>query len=106
MCVCVYVCMCVCVRVCVCVCVCVCMRVCVRVHVCVCERVCVDCLFVCLFVRIKPGKLYSASYLEGIKARGSGHIRAGAHTATCIPKTVARQSEPTYVSIHVQNPTS
>jgi len=53
-----------------------------------------------LFVEIKPKKLYSASCWEGSKPPGSGHTRAEAQTATCIPKTAARQSEPTYLSIH------
>ena len=66
---------------------------------------CVLVLFVCLFVGIKPEKLYSVSYWEGSKPPGSGHTRSGhtraeAHTATCIPKTEARQSESTYLSIH------
>jgi len=62
-------------------------------------------LFVCMFVGIKPEKLYFASCWEGSKPHGSGHTRAEAQTATCIPKTEARQSEPTYeptyLSIHV-----
>ena len=58
-----------------------------------------------MFVGIKPEKLYFASCWEGSKPHGSGHTRAEAQTATCIPKTEARQSEPTYeptyLSIHV-----
>jgi hypothetical protein len=70
-----------------------------------CPFFCVLVLFVCLFVGIKPEKLYSVSYWEGSKPPGSGHTRSGhtraeAHTATCIPKTEARQSESTYLSIH------
>jgi len=41
-----------------------------------------ECLFVCLFVGIKPEKLYSASYWEGSKPPGSGHTRTETHTAT------------------------
>ena len=36
------------------------------------------CLFVCLFVGIKPEKLYSASCWDGSKPPGSGHTRAEA----------------------------
>jgi len=53
-------------------------------------------LFVCLFVKIKPEKLYSASCWascwEGSKPPGNGQTRAEAQTATCIPKTEARQA--------------
>jgi len=59
------------------------------------------CLFVWLFVGIKPVKLYSASCWKGSKPPGSGHTRAEAQTATCIPKTEARHSEPTDLSINV-----
>jgi len=43
-------------------------------------------LFVCLFVGIKPEKLYSAPCWEESKPPESGHTRAEAHTTTCIPK--------------------
>ena len=52
-------------------------------------------LFVCLFVGIKPEKLYSASFCEGSKPPGSNHTQAGAQT-TCMPKTAAQT---TYLSI-------
>ena len=41
-------------------------------------------LFVCLFVGMKPEKLYSSRW-EGSKPPGRGHTRAEAQTATCIP---------------------
>jgi len=46
--------------------------------------------FDCLFVGINPEKLYSASCWEASKPPGSGHTRAEAQTATCIPKTAAQ----------------
>jgi len=52
-------------------------------------------LFVCLFVGIKPEKLYSASCWKGSKAPGSDHTRAEA--PTCVPKTAAQT---TYLSIY------
>jgi len=47
------------------------------------------CLFICLFVSIKPEKSYSASCVKrGSKPPGSDHTRAEAQ-ATCLPKTAA-----------------
>jgi len=56
------------------------------------------CLFVCLFVVIKPRKLYSASYvMREVNPLGViTHGRAEAQT-TCVPKTAAHT---TYVSIY------
>jgi len=61
----------------------------------VCNATIFVCLFDCLFVGIKPGKLYSASWWEGSKP--PGHTRAEAQTAKCIPQTAAQT---TYLSIH------
>jgi len=58
-------------------------------------------LFVCLFVWIKPKKLYS-SWWEGSKPCGSDHTRAEVQN-TCIPKTGVQT---TYVSIYGQHSTS
>jgi len=57
-------------------------------------------LFVCLFVGIKPQKLFFASCWEGSKPPGSDHTRAEAQT-TCVPKTAAQT---TYLSIYGYRP--
>ena len=65
---------------------------------CACHGIClfVCDLLVCLFVEIKPEKLYPTSCWEGSKPPGSDHTRAEAQT-TCIPKTAAQA---TYLSIY------
>ena len=74
----------------------VCLSVCWYVCLFVCLFVCLCCLF-CLFVGIKPEKLYSTSCdWEESKPPESGHTRTEAQS-TCLPKTATHT---TYVSIY------
>jgi len=65
------------------------------------QKCCVPCLGIifvcfCLFVGIKPEKLYSASCWEGSKPPGSDHTRTETQTM-CVPKTAVQT---TYLSIY------
>jgi len=54
--------------------------------------------FVCLFVGIKPEKLYPASCWEGSKPPGSDHTRAEAQT-TCVPKTAPQTRSQSFLFV-------